>query len=46
MVGYDYKNIYKKGKDNVVVDALLQKYEDEGSLHVLSLPMLDWLIEA
>ncbi len=28
MVGYDYENIYKKGKYNAVVDALLQKYEE------------------
>jgi hypothetical protein len=26
---YDYEIIYKKGKDNVVVDALSRKYEDE-----------------
>jgi hypothetical protein len=30
--GYDYEIIYKKGKDNVVADALSQKYEHEGSL--------------
>ena len=30
--GYDYEIIYKKGKDNVMADALSQKYEDEGSL--------------
>ena len=30
--GYDYEIIYKKGKDNDVVDALSRKYEDEGSL--------------
>jgi hypothetical protein len=34
--GYDYEIIYKKGKDNVVVDALFRKYEDEGSLFPLS----------
>ena len=32
LFGYDYEIIYKKGKDNVVVDALSRKYEDEGSL--------------
>jgi hypothetical protein len=32
LFGYDYEIIYKKGKDNVVADALSQKYEDEGSL--------------
>jgi hypothetical protein len=30
--GYDYEIIYKKGKDNVVADALSKKYEDERSL--------------
>jgi hypothetical protein len=30
--GYDYEIIYKKGKENVVVDALSWKYENEGSL--------------
>jgi hypothetical protein len=32
LFGYDYEIIYKKGKENVVADALSQKYEDEGSL--------------
>jgi hypothetical protein len=41
--GYDYEIIYKKGKDNVVADALSQKYEDEGSLFSLSFIVLDWL---
>ena len=29
MLGYDYEIIYKKGKGNVVVDALSRKYEDK-----------------
>jgi hypothetical protein len=33
---YDYEIIYKKGKENVVVDALSRKYEEEGSLFSLS----------
>jgi hypothetical protein len=41
--GYDYEIIYKKGKDNVVVDALSQKYEEEGSLFSLSFIVPDWL---
>jgi hypothetical protein len=41
--GYDYEIIYKKGKDNVVVDALSQKYEEEGSLFSLSFNVPDWL---
>ena len=36
LLGYDYEIIYKKGKDNVVADALSQKYEYEGSLFSLS----------
>jgi hypothetical protein len=43
LFGYDYEIIYKKGKDNVVADALSQKYEDEGSLFSLSFFVLDWL---
>jgi hypothetical protein len=43
LFGYDYEIIYKKGKDNVVVDALSWKYEDEGSLFSLSFIVLDWL---
>jgi hypothetical protein len=41
--GYDYEIIYNKGKDNVVADALSQKYEDEGSLFSLSFIVPDWL---
>ena len=41
--GYDYEIIYKKGKDNVVADALSQKYEDEGSIFSLSFIVPDWL---
>jgi hypothetical protein len=36
LYGYDYEIIYKKGKENVVVDSLSQKYEEEGSLFSLS----------
>jgi hypothetical protein len=36
LFGYDYEIIYKKGKENVVADALSRKYEDEGSLFSLS----------
>ena len=41
--GYYYEIIYKKGKDNVVADALSQKYENEGSLFSPSFIVLDWL---
>ena len=43
LFGYYYEIIYKKGKDNVVADALSWKYEDEGSLFSLSFIVPDWL---
>jgi hypothetical protein len=43
LFGNDYENIYKKGKENVVVDALSKKYEEEGSLFSLSFIVLNWL---
>jgi hypothetical protein len=43
LFGYDYEIIYKKGKYNVMEDALSKKYEDEGSLFSLSFIVLDWL---
>jgi hypothetical protein len=43
LFGYDYEIIYKKGKENVVVDALSRKYEDEGSIFSLSFIVPDWL---
>jgi hypothetical protein len=43
LFGYHYEIIYKKGNDNVMVDALSRKYEDEGSLFSLSFIVLDWL---
>jgi len=45
MLGYDYEIVYKKGKENVVVDALSRKFEDDGSLFALSLPNHSWLEE-
>jgi hypothetical protein len=45
MLGYDYEIIYKKGKENVVVDALSRKYEEEGSLFSLSFIVVDWVNE-
>jgi hypothetical protein len=43
LFGYDYEIIYKKGKDNVVVDELSCKYEYEGFLFSLSFIVPDWL---
>ena len=43
LFGYDYEIIYKKGKDNVVADALSKKYEEEGSLFSLSFIVPDWI---
>jgi hypothetical protein len=43
MFGYDYEIIYKKGKENVVVDVISRKYEDKGSLFSLSFIVADWL---
>jgi hypothetical protein len=43
MLSYDYEIIFKKGKENVVVDALSRKYEEEGSLFLLSFIVVDWL---
>jgi hypothetical protein len=43
LFGYDYEIIYKKDKNNVVANALSQKYEDEGSLFSLSFIVPDWI---
>jgi len=45
MLGYDYEILYKKGKENVVVDALSRKYEEEGSIFSLSFIVSDWMNE-
>jgi hypothetical protein len=45
MLGYDYEIIYKKGKDNIIANALSIKHEEEGSLFTLSLPVPDWIEE-
>src|SRR3984885_2056000 len=47
MLGYDFEIIYKKGKQNVVEDALSRKDEDvEALLCAISIIQLDWINEA
>ena len=46
MLGYDFEIIYKKGKQNVVVDALSRKDEDvETLLCAISIIQPDWINE-
>ena len=46
MLGYDFEIIYKKGKQNVVADALSRKDEDVEALFcVISIIQLDWINE-
>ena len=46
MLGYDFKIIYKKGKKNVVADALSRKEEDVEALFcVISIIQPDWINE-
>src|SRR6202034_2480789 len=46
MLGYDFEIIYKKGKKNVVVDALSRKDEDvEALLCAISIIQPDWINE-
>jgi hypothetical protein len=47
MLGYDFEIIYKKGKKNVVVDALSRKDEGvEAFLCSISIIQTDWIIES
>ena len=47
MLDYDFEIIYKKGKQNVVTDALSRKDEDvEAFLCAISIIQLDWIKEA
>ena len=46
MLGYDFEIMYKKGKQNVVVDALSRKDEDvEALLCAISIIQPDWINE-
>ena len=47
MLGYDFEIIYKRGKQNVVADALSRKDEDvEALLCAISIIQPDWINEA
>jgi hypothetical protein len=44
MLGYDFENIYKKGKNNIVTNALSRKEEEtEVSLCAIYIPQSDWV---
>ena len=45
MLVYDYEIIYKKGKDNIVEDAVSRQHEEDNSLFALSLPVPYWIKE-
>ena len=42
-MGYDYEITYKKGKDNLVADALSRTFYDHASLSTISMPIPNWL---
>ena len=42
-MGYDYEITYKKGKDNLVADALSCTFDDHASLSAISMPIPNWL---
>ena len=47
MLGYDFEIIYKKGKQNVVADALSKKDEDvEALLYAISIIQPKWIAKA
>ena len=43
LMGYDYEITYKKGKDNLVVDALSCTFDDHASLSTISMPIPNWI---
>ena len=42
-MGNDYEITYKKGKDNLVVDALSHTFDDHASISSISMPIPNWL---
>ena len=46
MLGYDYEITYKKGRENIVADALSHQFEEESTMLVISLPIPEWIQEA
>ena len=47
MLGYDFESIYKKGKQNVVADALPRKDEDvEAFICAISIIQYNWITKA
>lgn len=46
MLGYDFEIVYKKGKENIVADALSKKDEKyEALLCALSILQENWVVE-
>jgi hypothetical protein len=44
MLGYEFEIIYKKGKQNIVANALSRKEEDmEGLLCAIYIPQFNWV---
>ena len=47
MLGYDLEIIYKKGKQNVVVDALSRNDEDvQAFLSAILILQVEWIVES
>ena len=42
-MGYEYEVTYKKGKDNLVADALSRTFDDHVSLSTISTSIPNWL---